>query len=88
MGLLGVVLVFFQIDVTVLDGFCHCCDLCDHFILFRYTKVCPTQEMGLIFRCSVCSLAQVSIGGEAARDVQDVTAQLAAQNNVTLEYGM
>ena len=70
----------FQIDVTILDGFSHYCDLCDRFLQFQYTKICPTLEISLIFRCSVCSLAQVCIGGEVAQGMRDVTAHLEAHD--------
>lgn len=69
-----------RINVKVLDGFCHYCVLCDCFLQFQYTKVCPTMEISLIFRCSVCLLAQVCIGGEAAQSMRDVVTHLEAHD--------
>lgn len=83
---------FFQIDVTILDGFCHCCDLC--FLQFQYTKVCPS---GNEFALQVPRLLPCT-GSEVAQGMQDVAAHLEAHDLhagrlakvsvAELEYGM
>lgn len=64
--------------MTILDGFCHYCDL--RFLQVQYTKVCPTLEISLIFWCPVCSLAPVCTGSEVAQGMQGVAAHLEAHD--------